>query len=243
MRGAVGSSGRHNGVLSDLFELVAATGIRRGEVCGLPWTEVTLGEAPRIEIGATRLTIGREVIDDTVKSDAGHRLLALDEDSAALLARPRRRLPRARTEAGSAWIETGLVFVQADGSPWHPDYVTRRSGQLAHPAGLPPVTIHALRHGAAIFALAAGVDPKMVQERLGHSTSALTLDTYTSVLFDLNAGAATATVSMIPRTGRRPGGHTTDAQRSTSRGVRAVGGGVIPGERAKDGSRRGESNP
>ena len=60
-------------------------------------------------------------------------------------------------------VETGLVFVQADGSPWHPDYVTRRFGQLAYAAGLPPVTVHGLRHGAATYALAAGIDRKIVQ--------------------------------------------------------------------------------
>lgn len=114
--------------LADMFGLIVATGIRRGEAYGLPWTEVTLGEAPEIEVTATRLTIGAEVIDDTVKSDAGHRVIALDQESAAMLRRIRKRLPRARVEAGSAWVETGLVFVQADGSPWHPDYVTRRFG-------------------------------------------------------------------------------------------------------------------
>jgi integrase len=97
--------------LEDMLEVIAATGMRRGEACGLPWTEVTLGDKPVIEVAATRLYIGGEVIDDTVKSDAGNRILALDQGTGARLHRLRRWLPDARMKAGSAWVETGLVFV------------------------------------------------------------------------------------------------------------------------------------
>lgn len=66
-------------------------------------------------------------------------------------------------------------------------------------AKLPPVSLHSLRHGAATYALAAGLDVKIVQERLGHSTSALTLDTYKSVLPNVARAAADAAAAMIPR--------------------------------------------
>jgi integrase len=78
--------------LEDMFEVIAATGMRRGEACGLPWTEVTLGDKPVIEVAATRLYIGGEVTDDTVKSDAGNRILALDTGTATRLQRLRKRL-------------------------------------------------------------------------------------------------------------------------------------------------------
>lgn len=85
------------------------------------------------------------------------------------------------------------------------------------------MTVHGLRRGAATFALAAGIDRKIVQERLGHSTDRLTSDTYTSVLDELQQRAAEATVAMIPRRGRGPRGHTTDTQRSSGRGHEAIG--------------------
>lgn len=85
------------------------------------------------------------------------------------------------------------------------------------------MTVHGLRHGAATYALAAGIDRKIVQERLGHSTDRLTSDTYTSVLDELQRKAAEAVVSMIPRAGRRPGGLPTDTQRSSSPGAQATG--------------------
>jgi integrase len=66
-------------------------------------------------------------------------------------------------------------------------------------AGLPPVGFRSLRHGAATYALAAGVEVKLVQERLGHSTSTLTRDVYTSVLPEVARAAAESAPAMIPR--------------------------------------------
>ncbi|WP_211348562.1 tyrosine-type recombinase/integrase [Saccharothrix texasensis] len=60
--------------------------------------------------------------------------------------------------------------------------VTSRFGDLTAEAGSPPIPLHDLRHGAATLALTAGVDLKVVQEMLGHSSSVLTRDTYTSVV-------------------------------------------------------------
>jgi integrase len=75
--------------------------------------------------------------------------------------------------------------------------VSDRFGRLAFEAGLPPVTLHSLRHGAATYALAAGLDIKLVQQRLGHSSSTLTRDVYTSVLPDVARAAAEAAAAMI----------------------------------------------
>ena len=69
----------------------------------------------------------------------------------------------------------------------------------AFSAGLPPIRFHDLRHGAATLALAAGLDIKLVQERLGHSTSTLTRDVYTSVLPEVALAAAEAAAAMIPK--------------------------------------------
>lgn len=72
--------------------------------------------------------------------------------------------------------------------------------------GLPPIRLHDLRHGAATLALAAGADIKVVQEMLGHSSSALTADTYTSVVPELARDAAEAASRLVPRASRTPAG-------------------------------------
>jgi integrase len=85
----------------------------------------------------------------------------------------------------------------------HPDYVIRHFARLIKAAGLPPIRVHDLRHGTATLALASGVEMKVVQEMLGHSSITITADTYTSVLPQVPRAAAQAAAYLVPR--RSPG--------------------------------------
>jgi len=121
---------------------------------------------------------------------------------------PRRttRLPRApprwRLVNGPAWPDTGPFFVQPDGTAYHPETVSRRFEQLVADARLPPIRLHDLRHCAATYLKAAGADMNDIQETLGHSSIAITGDTYTSVIHDSrpNAPKADAASALVPRT-------------------------------------------
>ena len=97
------------------------------------------------------------------------------------------------------------MFTTVDGSPLHPDWLTRTFGRLVKESGLPPVRLHDLRHGAATLAHAAGADLKTVQEQLGHTSIVLTADTYTSVLLDLHFKTAEATARLVLAAARNPG--------------------------------------
>jgi integrase len=79
-------------------------------------------------------------------------------------------------------VRSGFEFTTEIGEPLHPASVTDQFEQLAHLAGLPPIRLHDLRHFAATLQLAAGVDIEIVQYMLGHSSRAITSDTYTTVL-------------------------------------------------------------
>lgn len=92
-----------------------------------------------------------------------------------------------------------MVFTQDDGSPLHPADVTEHFQHLARQAGLPPIRLHDLRHGAATTALAAGVEMKVVQHMLRHASLTTTSDLYTNVLPELARAAAEATARRIPR--------------------------------------------
>lgn len=102
-----------------------------------------------------------------------------------------------------------------------PTYVTEQFEQLAMEAGLPPVRLHDLRHGAATILLRTGHDMKVVQETLGLSSITIASDTYTSVLPDLARQSAEDAAAVILRTTKRrrtPGGESGsgDARRMAS---------------------------
>lgn len=133
------------------------------------------------------------------KSDAGDRLVPLDAMSVTALKARRRAQNKDRLAAGEDWIDTGLVFTGPDGSPLHPAWVTSQFAILVAEADLPPVRLHDLRHGAATLALASGTDIKVVQEQLGHSSSAITRDTYTSVFDELKHASIDAVAATIAK--------------------------------------------
>lgn len=184
--------------LSPLYELLADTGMRRGEACGLPWTEVSLGDA-RLHVGSARVQVGWEVATVAPKSARGHRDISLRPETVAALRRWRKAQLAERLAWGSEWTDTGLLFTRDDGTALHPDTATDTFERLAFAAGLPPVGLHGLRHGWATYALMAGVDIVVVQDRLGHASSKITRDTYTTVLSELSRTAATTVAELIPR--------------------------------------------
>ena len=91
---------------------------------------------------------------------------------------------------GSCWPDTGLVFVWPDGSPVHPDVISRTYGRIRQRLDLPPMKLHNLRHAWATAALQAGVDVKVVASRLGHSSTRITHDIYTAMVPSMDAAAA-----------------------------------------------------
>ena len=88
------------------------------------------------------------------------------------------------------WGESEYVFSHWDGRPFHPDTVSHTFAALVKTAGLPHVRFHDLRHSHATLMMADGVNPKIVSERLGHSSVVITLDTYSHVLPGLQEEAA-----------------------------------------------------
>jgi len=98
-----------------------------------------------------------------------------------------------RTKAGSMWRETGLVFTSTVGTPTDVGNLTYRSFRpLLERADLPRIRFHDLRHTCATLLLSRGTHPKIVQEMLGHANIAMTMDTYSHVLPDMQEKAADA---------------------------------------------------
>lgn len=189
-----------------MYHLIAFRGLRRGEAVGLFWTEVDLTGAT-LTVAWQVVQVGWDTTEGAPKSDASGRVVALDTATVDVLRAHRERQDHERQQAGAAWVDTGWVFTRIDGADLHPGYVTTHFFRLARRAGLPPIRLHDLRHGAATLALAGGANLKVVQEMLGHASIAITADTYTSVLPDVAREAAEAAARLVPRSSpvSRPG--------------------------------------
>ena len=182
--------------LATLYHLILVTGMRRGEVIGLRWEDVDLsGEYLRVAQQIVELR--GQLTTSTPKTRRGTRAVPLDPGTVAMLKDHRRAQDVERQLWGDAWQEHGLVFTREDGRPLRPEYVTRHFQQLAGEPGLPRIRLHDLRHTNASLALSAGVQMKVVSERLGHSTTTITADLYTHVIPSVGRSAAAAIADVL----------------------------------------------
>lgn len=180
------------------WHLVLFHGLRRGELAALSWDEVDLDEEA-IHITEQLVSISYEVHEDDPKADSV-RDLKLNRDSVMLLRawREKQDAERAEWEEHGAWKDSGnRVFTRENGEPYHPQFFTDRWDRLNERSGLPPIRLHDGRHEAASLALAAGVAPKAVQAMLGHASLRMTTDTYQTVLPEMHAATASASLDLV----------------------------------------------
>ncbi len=184
--------------LYPLFHLIAYRGLRRGEAVGLRWVDVDLDDR-MLRVTQQVVQLGWRTEIGPPKTSTGERTISLDDGTTAALRRWRTDQVRHRAGWGENWVDSGLVFTRENGAPLHPDLATDAFARTSRRAGLPPIRLHDLRHTAASLALQAGVPMKVVSEQLGHSSMAITADTYTSVLPAVARAAAEAVAGVIPR--------------------------------------------
>jgi len=184
--------------LYPIYHLIAYRGLRRGEAVGIRWQDASLADR-QLTIAQQIVQLGWATAIGAPKTDSGERVVSLDKETVAVLTTWREHQDAERRDADSAWQDSGLIFTRVDGTALHPDVVTDTFHRIRKAAGLPPIRLHDLRHTAASLALQAGVPMKAVSEQLGHSSFAITADTYTSVLPDVAAAAAEAVAGIVPR--------------------------------------------
>ena len=170
-------------------------------VCRSPWTVIGRTSARLIARSKAQRTVSRWCSVPSPRSNtrsrsvqagpsSSRRAVARAAHTVAALRRHSAGVARERLAAGAAWTDSGLVFVDELGRGLHPQRLTDLFQQASDAAGLPRIRLHDLRHTSATLALVAGVHPKIVQERLGHTTISMTLDTYSHVLAGMQHDAA-----------------------------------------------------
>jgi integrase len=182
--------------LYPLWLTLALTGLRRGEALGLLWQDLDL-TGGRLVVRRSLVPVNAEVIVSEPKTRRGHRTVTLDPVTVAALTTWRREQRREKLRWGPAWTNTGLVFTREDGTAWRPERVTQIFAALVKKTKVPVITLHGLRHTHATLALAAGVHPKVVSERLGHSTVSLTLDVYSHAIPSMEEEAAVRIAALV----------------------------------------------
>lgn len=179
-----------------LWRLASTTGLRRGEVLGLRWRDVDL-EAGRLRVTQQRVRGADGLGYGAPKTAKGRRSVALDPSTIAALRSHRARQLEDRLAFGPGYQDADLVFARADGSPEDPDGISGAFDRLGRLAVLPRIRFHDLRHTHATLALSAGIHPKVVQERLGHSSITVTLDTYSHAIPAMQEDAATRIAALL----------------------------------------------
>ena len=175
-----------------LFALAVTTGMRQGELLALRWRDVDLNSATLSVVASLTWRNGRPYRAEP-KTSRSRRRLALSSVAVAALRRHRAEQAMERLQAGTEWDDShDSVFCGPDGVPLNPWAVRVAHLKVLNEGGLPRIRFHDLRHTAATLMLLRGVHVKVVSEMLGHATVAITLDTYSHVLPEMQAEAVRA---------------------------------------------------
>lgn len=177
--------------LYGLYVVVLMLGLRRGEALGLRWSDVELDAGTlRVEQQVIRVPGQGLVVSPLPKTASSRRINHVPGFAVEVLRQHRLRQLQERLSVGERWHEHDLVFPSTIGTPLEPRNLTRHLHQLCKTAGLPPERFHNLRHTAASIGFAEGLDPKMIQHMLSHSSIGVTMDTYTHLVPGLQKDAA-----------------------------------------------------
>jgi len=220
--------------LEPAFVLAAHTGMRRGEVAGLRWGDVDL-DAKLIHVRQAAVVVNYELRLTDVKTANGRRTIDINDDVVRALQAWRRTQAEERLLLGAGYDDHDLVFARPDGTPTHPEVISRTFDRIVARTGLSRIRFHDVRHTHASLLLKASVPVKVVTERLGHATPGFTLDVYGWVLPGMQAEAAAVFARLMTADPVEDPVEAKAARRNASQSL-----GLSPGLRQRA---RRDSNP
>lgn len=182
------------------LNLLIFTGCRRGEIMGLKWSDIDF-KNNMINIKRTLLySKDRGIYEDTPKTEQSKRSISVPVKVIEVLKSYKKEYNTKRLSLGTAWTDTGFIFVQENGKPMHPDTLTdycssfrtkynnlitkenkEKSNKDKMPL-LPHLNPHAFRHSQASMLILSGLDCATVSKRLGHAKISTTTDIYSHIM-------------------------------------------------------------
>lgn len=182
-----------------MFSFAIATGMRPEEYFGLQWKDIDFERGTAtVQRAVVRFRKGGGWQFSQPKTSKSRRTIPLPTETVDQLRKHRKAQLEERMSMGSIWNDYDLVFTSEIGTPLNPPNVTRAFKKLLTKAKIrSSIRLYDLRHTTATLLLQAGVNPKVVSERLGHSTISLTLDVYSHVLPTMQEDATAQLQEMI----------------------------------------------
>lgn len=162
-----------------LFKVALFTGMREGEICGLPWSAVNFKKGT--------ITVKQQLQKEKEKGGKYYIAATKNDKTRTITAAPfvmeilrqeKQEQMKDQMKVGFVWNEWNLVFTYPDGSHTIPRTILKHFKAIMEKLGRPDARFHDLRHTYAVMSLQEGDDPKTVQENLGHATASFTLDVY-----------------------------------------------------------------
>lgn len=168
--------------LEVLLTMAVVTGMRRGELLALRWSNIDLNRKTLLVLHTVDYIPKYGYVETEPKTVAGKRLINLPFFLIDMLIQHRTKQLKQQLKQGEHWEDRDLVFSDIHGGYFNPNYLLRMFKKVLQQAGIPHMHFHDLRHSAATILLSMGVNMKVIQELLGHSDISITLGRYSHLL-------------------------------------------------------------
>ena len=184
--------------------ICAYLGLRRGELCGLRWSDVDL-EHQTITIENTRTQAGKKEIEKGTKTASSTRTLYLPDTLCDMLKAAKEHQQACRAEYKNVYDDNDYVVVMEDGRPFRPNYLSELFGKFLADNDLSKIVLHELRHTFASLSNQAGIPAYNIGKALGHSTPATTQKIYTHLLDQTHTQAVEGVAAIADEARRKAG--------------------------------------
>lgn len=170
--------------------LLLLTGMRRGELLGLEWHDIDWNNKCIYIRRTSQYLPSKGVYTDTTKTKTSNRLVLIS-DQVIMILRQQHLWQRLQADRlGVNWVNSGRIVVSEDGTPMHPDRLTRWFSHFIAGTDLPPIHLHSLRHTYASLCISKGIPLPEVSAQLGHANVATTARIYTHSIRSARIAAA-----------------------------------------------------
>ena len=170
--------------------LTLYTGMRRGEVCALEWSDIDF-DTNLITVNKSVLySADRGVYEDSTKTKSSNRIIYIPDSMITLLKQHHAEQLKLKLALGDMWVESGKVFTADNGDIINPESLSAWFKKFVRRHDLPDIHFHNLRHTAATLLIAGGADIATVSKRLGHADKTTTLNIYTHAIKSADKAAA-----------------------------------------------------